>query len=81
MKQCLITDTVVMFVQLFDVSTLLIEATGVCIPFGNSKVAVNLIAKIIRRKALELWEAKVRNCEVTPHALWPIAKSLRERAL
>jgi hypothetical protein len=29
-----------------------------------------------RRKALERWETKVRNCEVTPQAVWPIAKSL-----
>jgi hypothetical protein len=28
------------------------------------------------RKALERWETKVWNCEVTPQALWPIAKSL-----
>jgi hypothetical protein len=27
-----------------------------------------------RRKALERWETKVENCEVTSQALWPIAK-------
>jgi hypothetical protein len=32
-----------------------------------------------RRKALERWETKVGNCEVTPHALWPIATSLTKR--
>jgi hypothetical protein len=30
-------------------------------------------------EALERWEAKVGNCEVTPQALWPTAKSLVER--
>jgi hypothetical protein len=32
-----------------------------------------------RRKALERWETKVHNCEVTPQALWPIAKSPMKR--
>jgi hypothetical protein len=32
-----------------------------------------------RRKALERWETKVGSCEVTPQALWPIAKSLLRR--
>jgi hypothetical protein len=31
------------------------------------------------RKALERRETKLGNCEVTPQALWPIAKSLRKR--
>jgi hypothetical protein len=31
------------------------------------------------RKALEWWETKVGNCEVTPQALWPTAKSLMKR--
>jgi hypothetical protein len=31
------------------------------------------------RKALEPLETKVRNCEVTPQALWPVAKSLMKR--
>jgi hypothetical protein len=31
------------------------------------------------RKALEWWETKVGNCEVTPQGLWPIAKSLIKR--
>jgi hypothetical protein len=34
---------------------------------------------MIRRKALERWETKVRICEVTPQALWPIVKPLMER--
>jgi hypothetical protein len=29
-----------------------------------------------QRKAFELREAKLGNCEVTPQAVWPIAKSL-----
>jgi hypothetical protein len=31
------------------------------------------------RKTLERWETKVGNCEVTPEALWSIAKSLMKR--
>jgi hypothetical protein len=31
------------------------------------------------RKALEQQETKVRNCEVTPQALWPIAKLFMKR--
>jgi hypothetical protein len=30
-----------------------------------------------RRNATERWETKISNCEVTPHAIWPLAKSLR----
>jgi hypothetical protein len=29
--------------------------------------------------ALERWETKVGNCEVTPQALWPIAKSVMKK--
>jgi hypothetical protein len=32
-----------------------------------------------RRKALERWETRLGNCEVTPQALWPVAKSLMKR--
>jgi hypothetical protein len=32
-----------------------------------------------RKKALEWWEAKISNSEVTPQAIWPIAKSLLMR--
>jgi hypothetical protein len=38
-----------------------------------------LIRRMTRRKALEWWETKLGNCEVTPQALWPIAKSLMKR--
>jgi hypothetical protein len=31
------------------------------------------------RKALEWWETKVKNCEVTPQALWPTVESLMKR--
>jgi hypothetical protein len=47
------------------------------------KTALNWVAKTIkrmtRRKAFERWETKVRNCEVTPQAVWRIAKSLMKR--
>jgi hypothetical protein len=46
------------------------------------KTAVNWVTKTIRRiarkKALERWETKRENCEVTPQAIWSIAKSLRK---
>jgi hypothetical protein len=32
-----------------------------------------------RKKALERWEAKISSAEVTPQAIWPIAKSLLKR--
>jgi hypothetical protein len=32
-----------------------------------------------RRKALERRETKIANTDVTPHAIWPIAKSLMKR--
>jgi hypothetical protein len=32
-----------------------------------------------QRKALELWETKISNCEVTPQAILPIAKFLMKR--
>jgi hypothetical protein len=37
------------------------------------------IKRMTHRKALERWETKVGNCEVTLQALWPIVKSLMER--
>jgi hypothetical protein len=47
------------------------------------KTALNWVAKTIRRmtgrKALERWETKVGNCEVTPQALLLIPKSLMKR--
>jgi hypothetical protein len=32
-----------------------------------------------RRRALERWETKIANTDVTPQAIWPIAKSLMKR--
>jgi hypothetical protein len=32
-----------------------------------------------RRKALKRWETKIANTDVTPHAIWPTAKSLKKR--
>jgi hypothetical protein len=47
------------------------------------KTAVNWVVKTIRRmtrkKELERWETRIANCEATPQALWPIAKSLLKR--
>jgi hypothetical protein len=47
------------------------------------KTAVNWISKAIthmtRKKALERWETKLTNIEVTPQAMWPITKSLANR--
>jgi hypothetical protein len=47
------------------------------------KTAINWVSKSIRqltsRKALERWETKIANTEVTHQAIWPIAKSLMKR--
>jgi hypothetical protein len=32
-----------------------------------------------RKEALERWESKIGNAEVTPQAIWPISKSLLQR--
>jgi hypothetical protein len=32
-----------------------------------------------RKKTLERWETKMSNTEITPQAIWPIAKSLLKR--
>jgi hypothetical protein len=37
------------------------------------------IRRIARKKALEWWKTKIENCEVTPQAIWPIAKYLTKR--
>jgi hypothetical protein len=41
---------------------------------------VNWVTKTIRiiarKRAPERWETKIKNCEVTPQAIWSIAKSL-----
>jgi hypothetical protein len=34
---------------------------------------------MVRKRALERWETKLANCEVTPQAIWSIAKSLIKR--
>jgi hypothetical protein len=34
---------------------------------------------MIRKRALERWETKIGTAEVTPQAIWPIAKSLLKR--
>jgi hypothetical protein len=45
------------------------------------KTAVNLVSKTIksvaRKMALERWETKIGNYEITLQAIWPIAKSLK----
>jgi len=43
------------------------------------KREVTWVAKTIRRKALGWWETKISNCEVTPQAILPMAKSLMKR--
>jgi hypothetical protein len=46
-------------------------------------MAVNWVTRTIRRivwkRALELWETKVENCEVTPQAILANAKSVTKR--
>jgi hypothetical protein len=37
---------------------------------------IKTIRRIARKRALERWETKIENCEVTPQAMCPIAKSL-----
>jgi hypothetical protein len=36
--------------------------------------------RMSRKMALERWETKIENCEVTPQAIWPLAKSLIKRS-
>jgi hypothetical protein len=47
------------------------------------KTPVNWVTKSIRqltcRKAMEGWETKIANTEVTPQTIWPIAKSVTKR--
>jgi hypothetical protein len=33
---------------------------------------------MVRERALARWETNLANCEVTPQAIWPIAKSLKK---
>jgi hypothetical protein len=35
--------------------------------------------KILRRNAVERWESKLRNSEITSHEIWSFAKSLTRR--
>jgi hypothetical protein len=46
-------------------------------------MAVNWVTQNIRRivwkRAPEIWETKLENCEVTPQAIWPITKSFSKR--
>jgi hypothetical protein len=48
------------------------------------KTAVNwvteTITRIARKRALEQWESKIEYCEVSPQAIWPIAKLLTKRS-
>jgi hypothetical protein len=39
----------------------------------------NAIRRMTRRRALEQWETNIANIDVTPQAIWPIAKSLMKR--
>jgi hypothetical protein len=41
--------------------------------------ATKSIRRMTRKKALERWETKINNSEVTPQAIWPIAKSRLKR--
>jgi hypothetical protein len=47
------------------------------------KTAVNWVTKTIRRmidkKTMEQWDTRIDNSEVTPQALWPIARALLNR--
>jgi hypothetical protein len=47
------------------------------------KMAVNCVTRnikrIVQKRALEIWETKLANCEITPQAIWPFAKSLSKR--
>jgi hypothetical protein len=47
------------------------------------KMAVKWVTKTIRRiarkRALERWEIKIENCEVTPQPIWLIVKPLTKR--
>jgi hypothetical protein len=49
----------------------------------NLKTAVNWVSKAIRRRtrrrALQRWETKITNTDVTPQAIWPYANYLMMR--
>jgi hypothetical protein len=48
-----------------------------------SKTALNWVTKIVRRmtqkRLKEQWDTKMGNCEVTPQAMWPMAKAMLNR--
>jgi hypothetical protein len=48
-----------------------------------TETAVNSVKNVIRgmthRRALEWWETKIADTDVTPPAIWPIVKSLMKR--
>jgi hypothetical protein len=49
----------------------------------SCKTAVNWVTKTVRRmtqkKLKEQWDTKMGNCEVTPQAIWPMAKAILNR--
>jgi hypothetical protein len=50
---------------------------------SGCKMAMNRVSiairRMIRKKTPEQWETKLENTELTPQAMWPIAKSLTIR--
>jgi hypothetical protein len=57
-----------------------LEKTLVHILFGSSDPEIFEGGRTrYRKRALEKWETKIANFEVTPQAIWPIAKSLANR--
>jgi hypothetical protein len=50
---------------------------------SNCKTALNWVTKTIRktarRNAIEKWGKKLSNAEISPHAVWPLEKSLKRR--
>jgi DNA-binding Lrp family transcriptional regulator len=53
----------------------------VCLSSTIANWIKETIRGITRRKALETWEKKIRNCKVTPQAILPIVKSLLKRVV
>jgi hypothetical protein len=43
------------------------------------KLVTNTIRRMTRKKAMERWDRRVGNCEVTPRDIWPIARALLNR--
>jgi hypothetical protein len=46
---------------------------------GGSELGRKPIKRMVRKRALERWETEIETCEVTPQAIWLIAKSLSKR--